>query len=384
MERPIRLLHIASFSGNIGDNINHMGLYAQMKRYLPWSFDITRLEMREFFRKERAWDDSLVDYINSFDLCVIGGGNYFELWVDSSPTGTSIELSPELLARARAPIVFHALGCDVGMGTTPENVRRFAAFLDAARERPESFFVSLRNDGSRTTVAKVLGAPYTEMVHGCPDCGFFYLGSDEGSPRDKRCLGVNVAGDMIQRRFGDTERYRRFVDSFARGLGSIAQSRDMDVLFFCHIFKDLQITSDIIHAMPDSIARASVEVAPYAQGFEGARRVFSEYQRCSLVVANRFHSNIFPLANGIPTIPLVNYPQIEGLYRDLGLDTPRLEVVDGEVPHMAEVLSRFLGDERATLQAMQTAALADVNREGERYFLALREWITTSLGIGKG
>ena len=86
----IRVLHIASFTGNIGDNANHMGFRPWFEKVSSVSVSWDNLEIREFYWKERKWDMDFVDLANSYDLVVIGGGNYFELWVEDSPTGTSI------------------------------------------------------------------------------------------------------------------------------------------------------------------------------------------------------------------------------------------------------------------------------------------------------
>ena len=92
---PLRVLHLASFSGNIGDNANHMGFRPWFADQVGRNVEWTNCEIREFYWKERAFDADFVVLANSFDALVIGGGNYFELWVENSPTGTSIAITPE-------------------------------------------------------------------------------------------------------------------------------------------------------------------------------------------------------------------------------------------------------------------------------------------------
>ena len=92
----LNILHIASFTGNIGDNANHLGFRGWFERVAEADVIWTELEIREFYWKNRFWDRSFVEYANGFNLIIIGGGNYFELWVDKSPTGTSIEIEPDL------------------------------------------------------------------------------------------------------------------------------------------------------------------------------------------------------------------------------------------------------------------------------------------------
>ena len=115
--RTLKVLHLASFDGNIGDNANHNGVRFLWKKYLPeYDFAITPLEMREYFWKWKSFDDDFADMVNEYDLFVCGGGNYFELWVQSSPTGTSVAIPLEVLRKIKTPCLFYALGLDPYMG----------------------------------------------------------------------------------------------------------------------------------------------------------------------------------------------------------------------------------------------------------------------------
>src|SRR5262245_48888408 len=128
--RRLRVLHLASFDGNVGDNANHDGARRELERNLGVELEYSELEIREFFWKQRRYDDEFAALCNRHDLVMIGGGNYFELWVEHSSTGTSIDLSAELLAKIRPPILFHALGVDPAMGASEQAIARFRAFLD--------------------------------------------------------------------------------------------------------------------------------------------------------------------------------------------------------------------------------------------------------------
>ncbi len=130
MSAPLRLLHIASFSGNVGDNANHMGFRPWFEAHVDAPAAWTNLEIREFYWRERQWDAGLVEFINSHDMLIIGGGNYFELWVEQSPTGTSIAMDLKLFDEIKVPVFFNALGVDPGQGVPDTSRERFTAFLD--------------------------------------------------------------------------------------------------------------------------------------------------------------------------------------------------------------------------------------------------------------
>ena len=125
----MKVLHVASFRGNIGDNANHAGFrpwfQALAGRPIAW----TEFEIRDVYRKTRAFDASFATEANAADLVVIGGGNYFELWVKDSPTGTSISVTDDVMADIRTPIFINALGVDDAQGYTKETLGRFGKFL---------------------------------------------------------------------------------------------------------------------------------------------------------------------------------------------------------------------------------------------------------------
>lgn len=74
----LKILHVASFIGNIGDNASHAGLYNILDKFSePYLVDC--VEIREFYLNYKAgpikiFDESFVSCANKYDLVVIGGG----------------------------------------------------------------------------------------------------------------------------------------------------------------------------------------------------------------------------------------------------------------------------------------------------------------------
>ena len=113
-EEVIRALHLASFNGNIGDIANHVGFWNLFKKYVTNDVEVTYLEIREYYKSWnlRQFDDSFADLVNRYDLLVIGGGNFFDVKWDYSTTGTTLNISDEILRKIHIPIVFNGLGVD--------------------------------------------------------------------------------------------------------------------------------------------------------------------------------------------------------------------------------------------------------------------------------
>ena len=82
---------------------------------------------------------------------------------------------------------------------------------------------------------------------------------------------------------------------------------------------NLKIIMDVINEIPEEIVRKRIQIAPLMNGYEGMKNIFGIYQQCKIILANRFHSNLCSIGLGVPTIGLVNYPQISNLYKELEL-----------------------------------------------------------------
>lgn len=320
--KPLRILHLASFSGNVGDNANHAGFRPWLEAMVEQPVEWRELEIREFYWRERAFDGGFVDLANQHDLLVIGGGNYFELWVEDSGTGTSIDIHPRDFGRIRTPIFFNALGVDAGQGVSEANAARFKAFMESLLAS-DQYLVTVRNDGATRTLAEFISPTIADAVGLLPDGGFF---ADFASSRTsyhepgRTAVGINLARDMADVRFGNgsgASGYDAFCDSIAQTIAMICGRQEVDVVLFPHIYSDLAVLSDVVDRLPDRLRRTRLSVAPYSVGSAGAQRTFGGYAACALIMGMRFHSNVCPIGMGIPTIGLNSYRQIELLYEEL-------------------------------------------------------------------
>lgn len=344
----LRLLHIASFSGNIGDNANHIGYRSWIEGLSERSIEWTELEIRQFFWREREWDAAFVDYANGFDGLVIGGGNYFELWVENSPTGTSIAIAPDLWAKLTVPVYFNALGVDPGQGV-PEICRtRFKAFLDNALAS-DKVLVSVRNDGAIANLAEHIGPNYADAVLHAPDNGFF-AGFEPATtvpffsdPNVSRVVTMNLASDMAEIRFAGIDGgVDGFASEIARAIDDLAR-RDpsLGFLFAPHIFRDLDVVNRVIDCLSDRLRRTRIAQAPYGTGDAAAKAVFGLYAASDVCVGMRFHANVVPLGSLRQTLGLVSYQQVSALYDEI--DQPD-RCVDVSQKGFAEALSYRVSD----------------------------------------
>jgi len=357
----LKVLHVASFFGNIGDNANHKGTKVILEKELGTQICFTNLEIRKAYQNyighdKLYFDEKFVQLANNHDLVIIGGGNFFDIWVESSSTGTTIDMSIETLRKIRVPIIFHGLGCDCDphFGAPPHLVKKFKSFIDAALTS-NNCLVSVRNDGSIGTIKKYLGPQYAKKIYHIPDGGFFAKSNKYYHPelpsQKSRIIGVNIAIDMKSHRFkminSNSIDYIQFIKKLSDVLtDKLNQIDNLHIVFIPHVYSDLEAISDLLLQMNDHLRRNRVTVAPYVQGDLGQDYILDLYNNCDLILGMRFHANVCPIGLNVPTIGLVSYPQIEDLYDELGLLDRKIHInVSGFEKELGEKIYYSLENE---------------------------------------
>jgi polysaccharide pyruvyl transferase WcaK-like protein len=323
----MRVLHLASFTGNIGDNFNHLGFRSWFSKATN---DITiweNLEIRDFYWKKKSYDHDFAQYVNQFDLFIIGGGNYFEFWVESSPTGTSISIPIEVFQMIKIPIYFNSLGVDRHLGYSDSTILKFSEFLKIINNN-EKYLISVRNDGALETLQLLFDKSLYNNIYKVPDPAFFLDNNIKNENNyyfeelGFKIIGINLASDMPELRFRN---FKNNVDDFAKefadSLNFLLKNDDLLFLVFIpHIYKDLEIISKVINHLDDDFRRKRIYVSEYGCGEEHSKKIYSLYRKCNLILGMRFHSNVIGINLKTPTLGLFNYPQINALYKELGID----------------------------------------------------------------
>lgn len=310
----MRVIHVASFQGNIGDQLNHSSFRQWFGKIVGVEIDWIPLEIRTVFRREKTLFEWVKEYSASSDLLVIGGGNFWETWPSNSQTGTSIDLSLDDLKRLNIPVFFNSIGLDTAQGVS-EAASRLPVYLEGLLGDSQ-FFVSVRNDGARANLLEQFD--FKQPVLELPDHGFFSE-TEFSASSDSRVLAVNVAQDMKSIRFHDGDP-RPQMKALAAAISSLVDHGVDEVNLVPHVSGDLAAIALLCDFLPDKIVREKVRVAPLDTRLGDAGSKFNPYQSAGMVIATRFHANVAALASGTKLLPIVNYPQI--LLTLEGLPTP--------------------------------------------------------------
>lgn len=382
--KKLSILHLASFNGNIGDLANHSGFYKKFKQNVYENFEITQLEIRNFYKLwgKMKFDEGFVELVNKHDLLVIGGGNFFEICWDYSSTGTTIDISKKILDRIKTPILFNGIGVDDVKGTNNSNIKKFSAFINNLVESNRTF-ITVRNDGSRDILSKYIDREIVENnILTVPDGGFFLelppLRMVSSINDSKKYIGINLAGDMLDLRFNSENlSYPEFKLAFAKFLNNLLQRYpDYDIIFFPHIHTDYATIIDILSLMRDDFIRTRINIGPYFQ--ESPHQIFHLYNKCKIILEMRFHSNVCAIGLGVPTVGLITYPKHGEMYREISLENRIIHAnIKGFEKRLTSELDNFILDVnyRREVQNMYNEVLFKLNKQIDEVHKHISKWL---------
>lgn len=380
----LKVLHVASFNGNIGDNANHNGFRKRLIEALEREIIFTNLEIREFYQlwNLRSFNsDEFINLCNNHDLVIIGGGNFFELKWDYSHTGTTIDINEHTLDQIKTPLLFNGVGCDVAKGVSQNSVEKFRMFLERVTN-DKNILVSVRNDGSYDTIKRLYGDSFDKKIHKVPDGAFFMKPKKFYFPEVKsgyKSIGINVVSDMQEIRFNsevnNSVSYDDFINGFSIILNELLQKYgDYQIIFFPHIYSDLNAINHILEKMEDKYRRIRIVVAPCLTGEGSEDYIFSLYKECDLIMGMRFHSNVCAISQNIPTVALCSYKKIFDLYKEINLNDRVVEVnkIGFEKLIVDKVENTFSNID--TIRNNYENVNLNIYKESLEYYNAVKNW----------
>ncbi len=315
-----KVLHLASFAGNTGDIESQRSFRKWFQLLLP-EFNITwvNFEIRNFYRKVDKALDEFFSLAKECNLLVIGGGNFLELWPENTASGTSLPFSAENLISLEVPIFFNSLGVDNGQGVSNSSAQKFVKFINLLLEKGNTF-LTVRNDGSWRTVQPYIEDHNKHLCFELPDHGFFALRPKVKSSSHSKIVGINLAIDMPKIRFAQFQNEADlFLVEIAKALEDLSlEYPNLVFRLIPHVYSDLKAYVFLLENVSDNVRRERIKVSEYdvTTSSQGAYR---SYQDLSMLIAMRFHSNIFGISSLVPTMSIESYPQITKLLDGLNI-----------------------------------------------------------------
>ncbi len=322
MKKQIKVLHLASFSGNIGDFANHQGFYKKFRTKIPSKF--TQLEIRKFYksRSEMRFNNSFIRLVNKHDLLVIGGGGFFDLRWDYSHTGTTIDFSERIIKAIKIPVLVNAMGYHEFNQVKENNIIKFKNFLNNITKN-ENWFVSIRNDGSLMRMRKRYGNLVSKILV-VPDNGFWFKPRKYNKyflkDNNTIWIGLNITNELFDKKFNRDINVEFLNDNMGKFINKVLkENNNYKFILFPHTYKDIITMGKVINKIDDNFIRERIVVAPLFVKEESMEQVFDLYRICSCVIGMRFHTNVCCIGMNIPTLGLAGHEQILSLYNEVGL-----------------------------------------------------------------
>jgi len=378
----MKILHLASFSGNHGDKINHLGFYPWFETVMPPGFTWTRLEIRDFYRGKYTFSKDFISLANESDLVVIGGGNYFETWPQHSRSGVSIDLLPEDYEKIRVPMFINAIGLDTGQGICQNAFDNLPSILEYLLQSERILF-SVRNDGSFLNSLKFIGN--NEKIYQIPDHGFFARSQPSNSLQktsNRLQIGINLAQDMKEFRFGYKSELKEeeFIHLFSKQLDLLLNDYDLELNFFAHVHSDMEIIVKVMGNISDTNRRSRINIFEFGDSISITTSLLEKYSQMDLNLVMRFHANIASLSSRVPTFGLINYPQIHNLYSELDLEPHSYHVnTNSGITKIFESVNGFLQQPLSYNLDFQRV-LTDLNRKRESFIPIFQKWYWNQFG----
>jgi polysaccharide pyruvyl transferase WcaK-like protein len=341
----MKILHVATFIGNIGDNASHLGFDQILEENLGSGHQIDRLEIRKTYSvytlpDKWSFDDDFAKKANDYDLLLIGGGHFLDFWVKNSHTGTTLDISDEVLEALNVPMFIVSMGSMHRTDVPPENILKYRAFLDKLMKRPQTE-IAIRNDGSHRVLRQDIGDKYADRYPEVLDSGYFYR--NDGSmykPLPGEYVVMNSTVDQLTMKSHEVGQINAdtYIDEMVKVMNYIINETELNIVLAPHIYKDFEAFDYLLKKMNTFHIRTRIAVAPYVQDDWGCDQIFSAYANASLVVGMRFHSNVCSMALNKLSYGIAATDRIVNAYNSVGLQDRYVTV---DKPFSSELIEKI-------------------------------------------
>lgn len=381
----MRIIHIASHKGNIGDIFNHAGFYQYLDKIFDKKYSIEKIELRDFYysaKNKKNFDKVFADYINTFDLCIIGGGGFFDAQWDNSQTGTTLDFSVDFINSVKIPVIVNAMGYHEYPDKTNEIIcQKFNNFLNKILDK-SNWLVSVRNDGSFERIEKRYKNIALNKILKVPDNAFFTILPPprlfNPIQRESGVIGICVTNDLFSKYYNGnikTTDFNRIIANFVNNQAKCQRK----IIFFPHTPDDINTINEVLRYVDGYTKRNQIVIAPFeASDIQSVYNLAEYYKRCDFIIAMRFHSIIMGINLNIPTIALAGHQQIEGLFSELNLSDFCIKVNKTDIDEKLNVIINNLLNDNS-IEKRYALIYRKLNSEKIFYLKNLKDFIESSL-----
>lgn len=276
----LNILHIGSYSKNLGDNIALSNVRKSFSLHSP-NIEFTSLDISTFWEDKNNLDD-IVKRLNTgkHTAILFGGGGLLEFENYSKmKTFQKLPLSKQILERLEKPVLIYGVGVNAFRGEeewSEKAIKTLQEIVDNVK------IFSVRNDGSLDKL-KQLGIN-TSKVHEIPDPGVIHFSQKEEN--------YSLQRGVFQPARNGSKKINKFrFQEYVEDVLSIPE--DLGIPIFPHTTKDYEFKGNFI--FDDNSFSKEVK-------FEFVEQTLAEYYKYDYVVAMRGHGQLITIGMNIPGI----------------------------------------------------------------------------------
>lgn len=321
----MKILHVASFNGNLGDVLSHRGLYQMLQVEVDANeVTIIKLDIRRFYKNSEKdmlqFNGNIAKYFNEFDLVIIGGGGFLKQSFNDSLSGNTFDFDPNFYQTLKTKIVFYSIG---GMDAlSPANERAYSKterFLEKLHTN-ELFSLIYRNDGSvqNSQFLTRLRQKDSNQVLAMNDSA--YLNVSKKKNQRFNTIIINIGYDQAQQHHMGLDRIILDTAEIIKGVNACNPKTIFK--FIPHTYYDVQAYNELCLVLPEQVNRNNMKCLETFTFETDLNSAVQAYTEAELALTGRFHSTAFALLYTKKFLPLYSFARSSAQLTSLGLKEP--------------------------------------------------------------
>lgn len=276
----MKILHISSFRGNLGDYFNNQSLHSILKK-ISNNIVVKKLEIRYSYlnykgKKKWFWDD-LELISKSYDKIIIGGGANFELISKKLENFCTINIK-NLSETLSSKIIIFSQGFDVKISINTIEKNQFSRYFHFLLN--SGIKISLRNDGSIKRLGKFIAKKNLTAIKSTIDCGL--INYDKKNTKQNNMVVISPSDQFVKVTDLEIKRLAKIIEGLTL--------YDLKIILVPHLASDYKIIHKIYSKLStESKFSNKIRIYYFENSIKFYNQVRSLYANSLFVVSSRFH-----------------------------------------------------------------------------------------------
>ena len=271
----------------------------------------------------------LIAEINRSKFMVLGGGGVFLPDTNKNNiSGWQWAISKEQIDSIKVPIVIYAVGYNYFIGQTPNDF-----FIDNLKHIvSRSSFFGMRNHGSINKAKELVGEELGKKIkfQPCPTTVIRRLYPKLPKKVRTKNIGVNIAFDRYERRFGD--KVYSILDNVAGALKEI-EKKGYNIYNICHLDSDARFELSLINK--------NVNFKTVLLNYKTPVEVYKFYNKMELVMGMRGHAQMIPFGLNCHILSLGTHDKMRWFLEDIDAAEWYIDLQDKPEDLASIILNKF-------------------------------------------